>query len=189
MAWLVIVEWLSRLILLILVLLSFYSIAIILERRKFYRSLRALPLNLKEVISEERLQAENLDPFAQKLLSELKETTSGYERVVDYFIFSYRQELEKGLPVLAILGSTTPFIGLLGTILGIIVSFGQLSKGVGDTNTVMFMLAEALILTAVGLVVAIPAVIAFNIFSKKARRVISEWQSITNVYTLLKIKE
>jgi len=77
--------------------------------------------------------------------------------------------IEERLSVLGTLGSTAPFIGLLGTVLGIIVAFGELSMGNGDSKTIMFALAEALILTAVGLFVAIPAVIAFNIFKKKVQ--------------------
>ena len=101
-------------------------------------------------------------------------STEQIEKAFETFLYSKRAELEKGLSVLGTLGSTTPFIGLLGTILGIIVSFGELSRGSGSTNEVMFSLAEALILTAVGLIVAIPAVIAFNFFSRKAKSLILE---------------
>jgi biopolymer transport protein TolQ len=108
------------------------------------------------------------------------------EKAFDVFILELRRELEKGLPVLGTLGSTTPFIGLLGTILGIIVSFGALSNGTGDMNTVMFSLAEALLLTAVGLVVAIPAVISFNYFSRKARSVMSDLLAVKDLFIAYK---
>jgi biopolymer transport protein ExbB/TolQ len=113
-------------------------------------------------------------------------TTEKIEKSFDVFITELKPELEKGLPVLGTLGSTTPFIGLLGTILGIIVSFGALSKGAGDMNSVMLSLAEALILTAVGLIVAIPAVIAFNFFSRKSRSVITDLASVKDLYIAYK---
>ena len=118
-------------------------------------------------------------------ISELK-SSEQIEKAYDIFINDKRGELEKGLPVLGTLGSTSPFIGLLGTILGIIVSFGELSRGTGSTNTVMFSLAEALILTAVGLIVAIPAVIGFNIYSRKARKVITEIGNLKDFYIAYK---
>jgi len=68
---------------------------------------------------------------------------------------------------LGTLGSTTPFVGLLGTILGIVVAFGNLSSGQMDAQKIMLALAEALITTAVGLLVAIPAVVAFNYFGRR----------------------
>jgi biopolymer transport protein ExbB/TolQ len=113
-------------------------------------------------------------------------TNEKIEKGFDAFILELKSELEKGLPVLGTLGSTTPFIGLLGTILGIIVSFGALSKGTGDMNAVMLSLAEALILTAVGLIVAVPAVIAFNYFSRKARTVMTDLSMIKDLFIAFK---
>jgi biopolymer transport protein ExbB/TolQ len=155
MMWITVVEWLARLILVILIGLSIWSISIIIERKRYFSD-RKLPL----------------DEFKKSLKSFM--TTEQIEKAFEVFLYNQRSELEKGLAVLGTLGSTTPFIGLLGTILGIIVSFGELSRGAGSTNEVMFSLAEALILTAVGLVVAIPAVIAFNFYSRKAKALILE---------------
>ena len=86
--------------------------------------------------------------------------------------------------MLGTLGSTTPFIGLLGTVMGIIVSFGKLSEGGGGTNAVMFSLAEALVLTAVGLIVAIPAVIAFNYFGRKVKAMVEQMNTIKDSYII-----
>ena len=104
------------------------------------------------------------------------------DKAFDGFVCEKRGQLERGLPILGTLGSTTPFVGLLGTILGIIVSFGELSQGTGSTNSVMFSLAEALVLTAMGLLVAIPAVVAFNLYSRKARGILSEASAIKDLY-------
>ena len=89
-----------------------------------------------------------------------------------------RATLEQGLSVLGTLGSTTPFVGLLGTILGIIVSFGALSQGQIDSQKIMYSLAEALLLTAVGLGVAIPAVVAYNYYSRRVVEFLREAEAL-----------
>ncbi len=71
--------------------------------------------------------------------------------------------LKRGLGVLATVGSTAPFVGLLGTVMGIVNSFQMMAAaGSGGLGTVSAGIAEALITTAFGLLVAIPAVVAFN---------------------------
>jgi biopolymer transport protein ExbB/biopolymer transport protein TolQ len=73
------------------------------------------------------------------------------------------QVFKRGLGVLATVGSTAPFIGLLGTVMGIVNSFQMMAaSGSGGLGTVSAGIAEALITTAFGLLVAIPAVMAFN---------------------------
>lgn len=121
--------------------------------------------------------------FFTDLLKEIAKlkTSEQIDKAFQSLVFEKKKELEKGLSVLGTLGSTTPFIGLLGTILGIIVSFGELSQGQGNTNSVMFSLAEALILTAAGLLVAIPAVVAFNYYSRKMRSALSEASSLKDL--------
>jgi len=162
--WMIVVEWLARLILLSLIILSIWSVTIIIDRRKFLAS-----LNLDEFLDMLKIKANNfkIEKIDQALSKEL---------------FQQKKLMDKGLSVLGTLGSTTPFIGLLGTILGIIVAFGELSQGKADTNAIMFALAEALILTAVGLFVAIPAVIAFNYYSKKIRSFFDQVNSEMDEY-------
>jgi len=181
MLWLTVVEWLARLILIILVGLSIWSVTIIIERRRYYKALKLPGAELKKLIRSKSLGSET--HFFSELFSELRsmKDREQMDKVFDAYVFEKRKELENGLPVLATLGATTPFIGLLGTILGIIVSFGELSRGTGSTNSVMFSLAEALILTAVGLIVAIPAVISFNYFNRKAKLVLSEGESLKDL--------
>lgn len=73
------------------------------------------------------------------------------------------QSLKRGLSVLATIGSTSPFVGLLGTVMGIVTAFQQMAKaGSGGLGTVSAGIAEALVTTAFGLLVAIPAVMAYN---------------------------
>ncbi len=80
-----------------------------------------------------------------------------------------KKELDRSMYYLGTLGSNAPFIGLFGTVIGVLVAFHQLSEGTdkGSMNNVMGGIAEALITTGVGLFVAIPAVVAYNWFQKK----------------------
>jgi len=73
------------------------------------------------------------------------------------------QSLKRGLGLLATVGSTAPFVGLLGTVMGIVNSFQSMAAtGAGGLGTVSAGIAEALVTTAFGLLVAIPAVMAYN---------------------------
>lgn len=86
--------------------------------------------------------------------------------------------LDKNLPVLATIGSMAPFIGLFGTVLGIMKAFKQLSiqKGAG-IDVVGAGIAEALVCTAAGLFVAIVSVILYNFFKAKAKRLVDEFEA------------
>jgi len=78
--------------------------------------------------------------------------------------------LEKRLGILATFGNNAPFIGLFGTVLGVINAFATLSKGSEfGVNAVMGGISEALVATAAGLFVAIPSVIAYNYFVRKIK--------------------
>jgi biopolymer transport protein ExbB/biopolymer transport protein TolQ len=73
------------------------------------------------------------------------------------------QSMKRGLGLLATVGSTAPFVGLLGTTMGIVNAFQEMAKsGAGGLATISAGIAEALITTAFGLLVAIPAVMAYN---------------------------
>ena len=187
MLWMTVMEWLARGVLLILIGLSIWSISIIIERRRYFKNLQIPVDDYRNALKAKKSLPKEANMGSQMFheISAVKGNEQ-IEKAFDVFIGDKRKELELGLPILGTLGSTSPFIGLLGTILGIIVSFGQLSQGTGSTNTVMFSLAEALILTAVGLVVAIPAVIGFNIFSRKARGVMNEISSLKDLYIAYK---
>ncbi len=187
MLWLTVVEWSARLIMALLILLSFWSITIIIDRKRFFNALVLPGAEVRKSIKARAPFATGAHFFSD-FLSDLKGLRTGeqIDKAFEAYAQEKRRELERGLPVLGTLGSTTPFIGLLGTILGIIVSFGELSRGAGSTNSVMFSLAEALILTAVGLVVAIPAVVAYNFFGRKVRMVLAEAQSLKDLYIAYK---
>ncbi len=98
-----------------------------------------------------------------------EERVDNVERAMLVNIGEQEQELEKGLSYLATIGSVSPYIGLFGTVWGIMNSFIGLSQVEQATlNTVAPGIAEALIATAIGLFAAIPAVVAYNQLSKRA---------------------
>jgi len=90
------------------------------------------------------------------------------ERAVDRQMLILQAELKRGMGILATVGSTAPFVGLLGTTMGIVNSFtGMAQSGSGGLAAVSAGIAEALITTAFGLLVAIPAVWFYNYFQTK----------------------
>ncbi len=95
-----------------------------------------------------------------------------------------RPILDAKLSILATIGSNAPFIGLLGTVLGIVKAAHDMTgggTGQGDPNAVMAGVFEALVATAVGLFVAIPAVIAFNLFQRSVRKTIAQTDSLAHL--------
>jgi len=86
--------------------------------------------------------------------------------------------LERNLGIIGTTGSITPFVGLFGTVLGIIRAFHDLSLSTGGGPSVVANgIAEALVATAAGLFVAVPAVIAFNYFTHRANRMATEMET------------
>lgn len=107
-------------------------------------------------------------------------------RILDAAILERRPVLEKGTIFLGTVGNNAPFIGLFGTVLGVVEAFEQLGKNTagaaGSMDGVMSSIGEALIATAVGIMVAIPAVVAYNMISRRAQRVEENVERLTNVF-------
>jgi biopolymer transport protein ExbB len=88
-------------------------------------------------------------------------------------------ELTKKLHVIATIGSNAPYIGLLGTVLGIMLTFYTIGReGIMDTGKIMTGLALALKATAVGLVVAIPSIAFYNFLLRKVKVLMTEWETV-----------
>jgi biopolymer transport protein ExbB/biopolymer transport protein TolQ len=96
-----------------------------------------------------------------------------------------RKNFEAGLLFLGTLGNNAPFIGLFGTVLGIVTAFRELGNSQGAATAgmgnVMGGIAEALLATAVGILVALPAVIFYNVFQKKGADVEEQAAALGNV--------
>lgn len=105
----------------------------------------------------------------------------GVERSVLVAVAEQEERLEKGLPFLATVGSVSPYIGLFGTVWGIMNSFLGLSQVQQATlSTVAPGIAEALIATAIGLFAAIPAVMAYNRFSSRTHTLLGRCYAFGN---------
>jgi biopolymer transport protein TolQ len=138
------------------------------DPKELYQGIRSLTISpivnvFKAVYTDE----------ARKEKSETKRLLRRYEALES-------AKLEKYLNFLATTGSTTPFIGLFGTVWGIMTAFmGIGSAGAASLAVVAPGIAESLIATAAGLVAAIPAVIAYNYYLSKARRMIIEMEDFS----------
>ncbi len=90
---------------------------------------------------------------------------------------SLELHLTQKLHIIAIIGSNAPYIGLLGTVFGIMLTFYTMgNSGFMDTGKIMISLALALKVTAVGLLVAIPAVAMYNLLLRKVKVLIMQWE-------------
>jgi len=111
-------------------------------------------------------------------LSSMFTGTDNVKRALRRAINTEMTKMSQMVPFLATTGNTAPFIGLFGTVWGIMNSFHGIGlKGSASLAVVAPGISEALVATAVGLAVAIPAVIAFNYFTQKIRVIESELQS------------
>jgi len=179
-------------ILFVLMGLSIYSIALIWERwtvynktfrgmddlvHKIYALLRAGEIKqISDMCSKARTPAGDI---VQKVLSHYGtplEKRELAEKAVEWHV----SRLNKSLTAIATIGSISPFIGLFGTVIGVIRAFRDLSAYAGAGPSVVAMgIAEALVNTAAGLFVAIPAIIAYNYFAHKANDFSSEMNWVT----------
>jgi biopolymer transport protein ExbB len=185
----VITDIVEKIILLTLFGLSIWSFSIIIDRyrlmkiQKRHNNFSELKQKIKGHQVQE-LKFENGIYFIQgacKTLVEAQQNSECLSSAVSGYIKEERMKLEKGLAVLATLGSNAPFIGLFGTVLGIIRSFAYLGSQSG-TATVMSGISQALFATAFGLFVAIPAVVAYNIFTKMIKDTVTESEALRDLY-------
>jgi biopolymer transport protein ExbB/biopolymer transport protein TolQ len=180
----------------LMIALSVVSISAMVERWAFFfrRRMDSEDLQeglLKQLKSGDRAGAKKFLENSQKrsleaeaLLPALEYLDSGVDAVVDAIdgkLIKLRQDMERGSVLLGTLGNNAPFVGLLGTVIGVIIAFQQLgnSQAASAMSNVMGGIAEALVSTGVGLFVALPAVVAYNIIQKKINDVESNVQSIT----------
>ena len=104
---------------------------------------------------------------------------------VDSELARVQKQLERGSTMLGTLGNNAPFIGLFGTVIGVIEAFHQLSAGASKAamGNVMSGIAEALVATGVGLFVALPAVVAYNIVQKRIGEIESSTHALSKLVT------
>ncbi len=162
----------------LLILLSLFSVAVMVERALYFGSRRMSKLfprllelclggDLKgaaALATNDSMEAEVVRAAANSA----EGGTPAVEKAVQSTIDRRRLEYERWLFVLGTLGNNAPFIGLFGTVLGIIRAFADLAANKGGAGTAM------------GLAVAIPAVVAFNIYQRLLKRVIGRSTALGN---------
>lgn len=165
-------EWVMWLLL----ALGFIAAVLVFERLYLYLSTQVdvtrLARKLIEHLSAGRLDAARElvkggkgieERVISDALSMYTEGPDAVEELVQASMIKERQRYERSLSFLGTVGSNGPFIGLLGTVIGVILSFGELGRNPkGGLEVVGPGISEALVATAVGLVVAIPSVVSFN---------------------------
>jgi biopolymer transport protein TolQ len=110
--------------------------------------------------------------------------------VLDATTNDVRDELGRFIPWLAVIGSVSPLIGLLGTVLGVVAAFvGITNSGSGNLSAVAPGIAEALIATAAALAVAIPAVFGYNLFANRLNRLDSQLEGFGSELIALMVRE
>ncbi len=173
-------EW----VLWLLIVLSVISLSIMIERAFFFMRMRInfsqFTDKLVKALIDDKIDdavslcKQNLSLETQVALRGFENRKRGVKAMkesMEGFLVGERQVLDRGLVVLGTLGNNAPFIGLFGTVIGIIMAFKDLaSNPAGGAAVVMAGISEALVATAVGLMVAIPAVIAFNAFNRIVKR-------------------
>jgi biopolymer transport protein TolQ len=108
------------------------------------------------------------------------------DRSMDVAIQKEAEQLQKSLPVLATVGSTAPFIGLFGTVFGIMHSFVEIAEQQNTSLVVVAPgIAEALLATGLGLLAAIPAVIFYNKLSADADRIVAGYESFADEFSTI----
>ncbi|MEB2311413.1 MAG: MotA/TolQ/ExbB proton channel family protein [Polyangiaceae bacterium] len=205
------VEWLESLmtnfgaawVMWLLIALSVLSVAVMLERAWFFFSLRDDLARLASQLRE-RLRAGDLEGARRELeaspsaeaavvvagLMEADRGARAAEEAMKGAAALQRIKLERRLAYLGTLGNNAPFIGLFGTVIGVVRAFEQLGKqGTGAAaaasttapTAVMAAIAEALVATAIGLAVAIPAVAMYNVFMRRAKGILANTDALSRV--------
>lgn len=176
----------------LLVLLGAFSLAIFLWRWRTYSKAQGRPQKwirlLTQEMSSPRLPSLMLMPGDEATVAGRVVRTGlanqglgsdALEKVFDVQESAEKRELEKGLSFLGTVGSNAPFLGLTGTVIGILVAFERFASSGGKGSTeVMVSISQALVATAVGLVVAIPAVVFFNILKQRSRTVLESAREV-----------
>ncbi|MDI6752145.1 MAG: MotA/TolQ/ExbB proton channel family protein [bacterium] len=179
-------------VLVLLIILSITSIGVIIEKAilysKFQRETKRLWSEMKFHLEERGLDeamdilnqtSSPLLPIIKAGLSVIGSGPEAASEAMEAEKIVVKMNIEKRLALLGTLGANAPFIGLFGTVLGIVHSFKGLA--VGQQGGVMTGISEALVATAVGLWVAIPAAIFFNFFKKRSNDLMAYADAISHL--------
>ncbi len=197
----------ARMVVFVLLFMSIYVVGVSIERWRFFnkgsksdnlliQGLRALlqkdgaaALKQTRELAKEHPES-SLAPVVDAASEAFLKKSSGLDaldlvvginRAVERSIERQTSVLKKGLGGLATVASTAPFVGLFGTVLGIINAFHSMSEsGSGGLATVSAGISEALVVTAFGLLVAIPSVALYNFFTGQADKLVVDMEEISS---------
>ena len=198
----------NKVVMVILVLASFWTWSIIIQKTILYRKAKAEA----ETFDTQFWSGEPLDEFfeqtgtdpegqSQRVFASgmvewrrshrgdggmIAGATSRIDRSMDVAIAKESEGLQSGLSILATVGSTAPFIGLFGTVWGIMHSFIGIAEA-GNTNLAVVApgIAEALLATALGLMAAIPAVVFYNKLSADVDRLVAGYEAFADEFATI----
>lgn len=197
-----------KLVMLMLIVASFWAWSIIIQKIIVYRKARAEadafdrrfwsgdPLDelFEEIGTEPAGQSERV--FAAGMMEWRRShrndggliagATARIDRSMDVAIVKESEDLQSGLTILATIGSTAPFIGLFGTVWGIMNAFIEIAEQ-QNTNLAVVApgIAEALLATGLGLLAAIPAVIFYNKLSADADRIVASYEAFADEFATI----
>ncbi len=197
-----------KFVMILLMMASFWSWSVIIQKTLAYRRARAEaaifdkafwsgePLDqlFEEVGAEPSGRAQRV--FASGMMEWkrshrqdgglIANATSRIDRSMDVAIAKEAEDLQKGLPILATVGSTAPFVGLFGTVWGIMNAFIEIAEQQSTNLAVVAPgIAEALLATGLGLLAAIPAVIFYNKLSADSDRIISGYEAFADEFATI----
>jgi len=194
-------SWHSIIVMTVLICMSIYLFALILVRAAFFSKMevdsekimgRAQDaISKKDVKTLAELKGQRpADPPIRVLISVgLSNTHLDQSELIDLLGVTrirQRERLTKGLSIFGTFATIAPFLGLLGTVIGIVESFNSLAQtGSAGPNVVAAGVATALWATAAGLVVAIPSVVAYNVFKNKAKAIMVDLEVVSRELQLL----
>ena len=197
-----------QMVMLVLILASVWSWAIIWTKHRLFRAARAEATEFEDAFwSGEPLEqlyetiGPNPDGRSERIFAagmtewERSHKTGGgmipgaqvrIDRSMDVAIQKETEELQSGLTILATVGSTAPFIGLFGTVWGIMNAFIEIGQSQSTSLAVVAPgIAEALLATGLGLLAAIPAVIFYNKLSADADRIVGGYEAFADEFATI----
>ena len=183
----------------LLLILSILSLAVAMERffflKKWKKSAQSAQKEMQQAVESGHLEwIKNLnnkftysktDPGTSLISSYLDREPDLIVNVFQSFVLSKKNLFESHLNILASIGSNAPFIGLLGTIFGVMDAFYALGLSSQASNSIVMMgISKALLATAVGLIVAIPSILFYNFLRRQVQTILHHFECIKQGYLL-----
>ncbi len=192
-----IAQWGHEITLWILFFMSVFSFAVFMERffllRGWKKSTEKACKEIKQAVSSDNLiwikslTSQNYNPSYNPgfdwVSLYIEKKPDLVISIFQSFVQNSKNKLEARLSILANVGSTAPFVGLLGTLFGVMHSFNALETS-SENSFVMLGITKALLATAVGLIVAIPAVVFYNYLRRQLKCILQNFKVIESGYNL-----